>query len=111
MRAGRLDRRIVLEAPVTQTDGDPSLQHFEPQATVYAEKMEKSQLTRFVSDQTLAEAARVYRVRYRTDVNPTWRVKDDETYWRVSGVAEGDGRRTETLIACGRYDPNDREYE
>jgi head-tail adaptor len=111
MRAGLLDRRIELQAVALPTDGDPSGGQWVTETTIYAEQVDKGSLKRFVSDQELASADRVYRIRYRTDVDPTWRVKDGDEYWRIDGTPEGKGRRTETLLMCSRYDPNEREFE
>lgn len=112
MRAGRLDRRITIQALALDKDGDPTTGQWQNVATVWAEQMDRSQVERFVSDQTLAEAVRGYAVRYRTDVDPTMRVQDElDDYWNIEGVAEGEGRRTETVLLCSRYDPNDREFE
>jgi head-tail adaptor len=72
--------------------------------------MEKAQVERIVSSQTLAEADRVYRVRHRSDVDPTWRVKDGSEFWYLFATPEGDdGRNVSTLLLCKRNDPSDQE--
>ena len=112
MMAGKLDRRITLQALARSEGGDPTDGQWQDVKTVYAGQMEQRQVERFVSDQTLAEAVRGYSIRYYADIDPTWRVKDERNdYWNVEGVAEGKGRRRETVLLCSRYDPNDREFE
>lgn len=112
MRAGVLDRQITFEVFAIDTDGDPTDGQWSEYATVYAAQMEQSQARQFVTDQELAAATRAYRVRYRTDVTPgEFRVKHGEEYWQIVGVSEGDGRRTETVVLCERYNPNERVYE
>jgi head-tail adaptor len=112
VRAGKLDRRIKLQSGYLEGDGDHTTEQWNTVAEVYAQQMDRSQMERFVSEQTLATAVRGYRIRYRTDVTPTWRVEDEYAdLWRVDGVAEGAGRRTETVLLCSRYDPNERVYE
>lgn len=111
-RAGKLDRRITLQAIAREENGDPTDGQWQDVASVWAAKMDQNQVERFVSDQTLAEAVRGYTIRYRTDVDPTWRIEDEHNdFWHIEGVAEGEGRRRETVLLCSRYDPNDRRYE
>lgn len=111
MRARDLDRQIKLEAFASNHDGDPGSGQWSVRHTVYAEQMDESQLRRFVSDQDLASAQRVYRIRYLAEIDPTWRVNDGDEFWRIEGSPEGAGRRTETLLVCSRYDPNERRYQ
>lgn len=110
--AGRLDRRITIQALAHESGGDPTAGQWQDVDEVWAEQMDQNQTERFVSNQQLAEAVRAFRIRYRTDVDPTMRVKDElGDYWQIAGVAEGDGRRAETVLVCERYDPNEREFE
>ncbi len=109
MSAGKLDRRVELQVQARGTDGDPYDGQWSTEAEVWAEKMEKNSAARFVSDQTLAESSGAFRIRYRTDVDPTWRVKEEGNYWKVDGAIEGKGRRAETILLVSRYDPNERE--
>lgn len=111
-RARKLDRRITIQARMDSTSGDPKPDDWVLVATVWAEQMERSQVERFVSDQTLAEAVRGYQIRYRTDVDPTMRVLDDlDDYWQIEGVAEGEGRRRWTVLLCSMFDPRERRFE
>lgn len=111
-QAGKLDRRITLQAIARADGGDPTDGQWQDVVNVGAEQMDQRQLEQFTSDQTLAEAVRGYSIRYYPDIDPTWRVKDEfNDYWNVEGVAEGKGRRRETVLLCSRYDPNDREFE
>lgn len=111
IRAGTLDRRIELQVFALSADGDPKSGQWRTESTVYADQVEQRQVKQFVSDQTLSEATRAYRIRYRSDVDPTWRVQDGNELWRVRGVGEGEGRRIETILICERFDPQDREFE
>lgn len=109
MRAGRLDRRIELQQFAEFYDGDPTSGQWQTRVEVWAQQLEQSQAERFVSEQSLSEVSRVYRIRYREDVEPGWRVKHGEECWYVAAAPEGAGRREETLLLCTRNDPNDRE--
>lgn len=111
LMAGRLDRRIELQCYVSDKSGDPTAGSWPMQAEIYAEQVERGRVRRLVSDQDLASAERIYSIRYRTDVEPGWRVQDGNDFWRVDGVSEGNGRRTETVLLCSRFDPNEREFE
>ena len=108
MIAGKMDRRIKFQAFASYDDGDPYDGQWSTEVEVWAEQMERSHVARFVSDQTLTEATRAYRIRYRTDIDPTWRVQDGDELWSIDGTPEGAGRRTETIVVCSRYDPNER---
>jgi SPP1 family predicted phage head-tail adaptor len=112
MMAGKLDRRITIEAPGEPIDGDPYASEWYEVAEVWAEQLDRAQAERFATDQTLAEAVRVFRIRWRQGITPLMRVRDEyDALWNITGVSEGDGRRTETVLVCKRYDPNDRFYE
>lgn len=105
---GKRDRRIVLQSPTTATDGDPTNLTWTTVDTVWARKTELTGAERFLSSQFAAQAEREYAIRYRTDIEPTWRVKDGDEEWNIAGTPEGDGRRRETRILVTRLDPNNQ---
>ncbi len=108
VRIGRLDRRIELQTFALAMDGDPTNRSWTTVHTVWAEKMDKGQAERFVSAAEIAEASAVFRIRYLADANPSWRLKHGSDLWDIEGVAEGTGRKRETLLLVSRHDPGDR---
>lgn len=107
MRAGLLDRRIALQQFTLATDGDPTSGSWRTEDTVWAQKMEQRQVEQVVSEREAAAAVRAYRIRYREDVDPTWRVTEGNEIWGIIGTPEGEGRKTETVLLCERHDPDD----
>lgn len=88
--------------------GDPTAQAWATADSTWAAKLDARGMERFTGGQFIAEATQAYRVRYRTDVDPTWRIKDGTELWTVVAAHEaGRSRRAETVIQVKRFDPNE----
>lgn len=107
MRAGLLNRRVQLQSFALSSNGDPTSGTWTTTHTVYAQKMDKGSVERFATDQELAESASAYRVRYLSDIDPTWRLVDGGDIWDIEGVLEGGGYKEESIVLVSRYDPED----
>ena len=107
LRAGNLDRRVELQEFTLSADGDPTSGTWALSVTVWAAKTDKVGVERFVTDAELAEIAAAYRIRYRSTVDPTWRVKDGSDLWDIEGVIEGPGRNEETILLVSKHTPGD----
>lgn len=75
--------------------------------TIWAERLEKGRLERFVSAAELAEAERGYRIRYLAGLDPTWRIVDGTELWDITGVMDGRGRDRELILSATRHVPGD----
>lgn len=113
MRAGVLDRRIELQKFALSTDGDPTTGTWTTKAEVWAQKMEKGEAERFVSQREIATASRAYKIRYpdssaaHSGIDPTWRLKEGDEVWDITGTPEGEGRKEEMILVVERFDPDD----
>lgn len=97
MRAGNLRHRITLEAPAeTVTSGVASVP-WPVQATVWADWQGLSG-----ADTTglVAETANRFRIRYRSDITPRWRIglADTPRKFQIVSVVDPDGRQNEQII-------------
>lgn len=107
LQAGKLDRRISLQSRTLGSAGDPTAETWTTEATVWAQKMDPSGTERFTDQMVAAEATQAYRIRYRADVEPTWRVLEGDEQWNVQAAFEGAGRHEETILLVKRFDPDD----
>lgn len=108
MRAGRLDRRVELQSSAVGSAGDPLAVTWTTEVVVWAERMDAKGAERAAGGMVqAAEATQGYRLRYRSAVNPTWRVKDGTALWDIVAASEGVGRDDETILLVRRLDPDD----
>ena len=107
VRAGSLDRYIHLQSKGAPSGFDPTSGTWTTQVSVYAERLDSKGVERYVGKQFAAEAQQAYLIRYRTDVNPTWRVLDGTSIWKILATPEGEGRRSEMLLMVRRFNPGD----
>ncbi len=106
-RAGLLDRRIALQESTLANDGDPTSKTWATTRTVWAERLSKGGVERFVSSAELAEANAAYRIRYYADVRPAWRILDGSELWDIEAVLDGAQRQRETILLVSRHVPGD----
>lgn len=101
-----MDRRVELQSSAVGSDGDPTALTWTVEASVWAERMDARGSERMFGGMVqAAEATQVYRIRYRSDVNPTWRLRDGTELWKITATPEGVGRDDETLLMVRRFDP------
>ena len=89
MNIGTLDRRITFQTFTTVQDaaGEP-IKTWTDLITVDASKRDITGRERFTARQELAQETTVFRIRYRTDVNPTHRIVYDSKTYDIEGLAE-----------------------
>lgn len=101
MRAGRMDRKITFQRKVEARDGYGAITFTwqDVARDVWAEKVEQRGREYLAAKQHTPEMQRIYRVRYRSDVDTTMRVLADGQGWDIQHVAEL-GRRRGLEITC-----------
>lgn len=109
MRAGRLDRRVTLESSTAPTSGDPTAETWDEECTVWAEQMDLAGAERFLRSGLTSETSAVYRIRYLSGVDSSWRLCDGAGVWRIIDASEGMGRNRELLLQCARFSPDHTE--
>lgn len=90
LRAGRLDRRIILQ-DYTSDNGSPYGEEFKTwtnTATVWAQFIPVKGTEEFLSVERYAEAEARFVIRYRTGVTPKTRISFDSKTWNVIAVVE-----------------------
>lgn len=94
MRAGNLDRRVIIQANTPTQDGTgAAIDGWATLATVWAQRADKPGREFFASAQTIAEAATAYRIRYRSDVTAGMRIVDGNETWDIRSVGLLGGRK------------------
>ena len=104
MRAGALDRRIRLEAPATTIDSSGSwTEGFAAVGEVWAGKRDTRGAERIEAGAETTVADALYRIRFRRDIEPRWRLidLDMDQAWDIVGIAEL-GRRDGLELTCTR---------
>jgi len=101
MNAGRMDRRITLQRKSSSQDsfGQP-IETWADISTVWAEVVPVSGNERFVSQQVIAEADTLFKIRYMSGLTPLDRVVYDGRTYDVKGVIEIGRRREGMQIAA-----------
>lgn len=89
MEAGKLDRRITIEAPQTTRDEyGQALVQFVPLATCWAEKRDLTGRELLAAKQVVASAQTKFRIRYRTDFDTTARIVYGDRVYDIEHIAE-----------------------
>lgn len=100
IRAGTLDRRIVIQTNTPAQDGyGEPVASWSTLATVWARYEALTGRERFVADQVAAEIDARFTIRYRSDVTPKQRVTWDSKTWDIAAVLE-EGRREALHLLC-----------
>lgn len=101
MAAGKMDRSIAIQAPITGAANkyNEKVPTFTTFATVYGEKTELSGTQQLLAQQDINDKIVKFQIYWRTDVNTTCRlIVDGETY-QITYVAEV-GRRKGLLLTA-----------
>lgn len=100
MRAGELDRRIVIQTntPVADATGEP-VESWGTLATVWAKFEPLRGVERFAAEQVHAELDAKFTIRHRTDVGPKQRISWDGETWDIEAALEF-GRRAWLQLLC-----------
>jgi SPP1 family predicted phage head-tail adaptor len=100
LRAGLLDRRVLLERRFEETDASGQvLVRWLPLATVWARVEPLGGREGFGQQQWVATGDTRFTIRWRDDVTPLHRVVHDGRAYDVVSVAE-DGRREALLVVA-----------
>ena len=90
MRIGMMDRRITIQQDTTTTPdshGEP-VPNWEDVATVWAYRKPLKGSEKQQSQQELAQAEYMFRIRYRTDITPKMRISYDGGIYDIVAVFE-----------------------
>jgi SPP1 family predicted phage head-tail adaptor len=96
MHAGELRHRVTLKSPST-TGGDAAVA-YTTKATVWAAFQELSGTD---ASGLVAEAVARFRMRYRSDLTPRWRLELGTRVFEIESISDRDGRR-ESLEGIAR---------
>lgn len=106
MRAGDLDRRVVIQAVTRTTDGGgEAVETWAAIATVWAAVWQLSATERAARPQTAAEETRRFRIRWTAAFTPgpgTHRIRFDGRTYDVQSVAEINRREGWDITATAR---------
>ncbi len=89
MRAGTLDRRVVIERYTTTQDevGEP-VKTYEAVDTIWAQVLPLRGQERFVAQQEYAEVTTRFRLRHRTDIDEKMRLVHDGDEYDIMAILE-----------------------
>lgn len=103
MRAGRLDRLVTIQSNApTQSATGAALDSWSDLATVWAARLDGKGREFFEAAQVKAEAATIYRIRWRDDVTAGMRILDGAEIWDIQSVALIGGRREALEVVATR---------
>lgn len=104
MRAGKLDRRIVIQGKsITRSDSGEEIVSWADVATVWAEKIEAKGAERFAAQQFIGHAIKTFRIRWSstvTEVTTEHRIVFDGRNHDITDVREAFGRHEGLDIDC-----------
>ena len=105
MRAGELDRRIVIQSATESQDaaGQP-IKTWTNLATVWAKRQDLKGRERFTAQQRLAIRTATYRIRWLSGLEEKMRVLDEGSTYEVVGVA-GERRQGWAELSCEALNP------
>jgi SPP1 family predicted phage head-tail adaptor len=89
VRAGNLDRRIVIQSATTAQDqyGEP-IETWSTYATLWAERNDLRGTEFFAARQIANQIVTAFRVRWRTDIDPRMKVVDGATTFDIDSIIE-----------------------
>lgn len=101
INAGELDKRITLQAETGAQDsyGTPG-GTWADLATVWAGIITTGGREFYAAQKVNAETAAVFKIRYRSGINPTIRIQYGRRYFNILSIADPEERHEELLISC-----------
>ncbi len=101
MRAGEMDERITFFKDTEAADsfGQTTITYLEG-PTVWADVRGLKAQERFLAEGEHTTRAKAFFVRYRSDVQDTWRIRHRGIYYRITGIREAGERRESLEIAA-----------
>jgi SPP1 family predicted phage head-tail adaptor len=101
IEAGTLDKRVTLLRPIYSTEYQDEIADWEPVAEVWAG------ITPNFGQEATHEGARVVAtkllpviIRYRSDIDARWRIRDSEHEYGIDSILDLGRRRAQLQIAC-----------
>ncbi|MGI4862424.1 MAG: phage head closure protein [Janthinobacterium lividum] len=91
MNLGKLDRQVWLQQPVTPAQnalGEVAPVSYQDTALVWAEQKPGAGAESFIGQQLTPQQVVVWQIRYRSDVQPTWRLQYDGVTYEITAVTE-----------------------
>lgn len=103
--AAELNRRVSLEAlSEAQDPSGQAVRKFTPVATVWASVVPHGGKDYFRDDKTTVESAVTVVIRYRTDVDETWRLRMDTRrgprYFGIVNLSDTNDAHVELVLTC-----------
>ena len=103
-----LDRVVKLQVGVQGIGGDPTAINWATTAEVWAQRLDRVGLERYVASVEIETVDAAFMIRYREDISAAWRIVDDNgDVWDVQGVLETERRRWQ-LVTVRRTGPGGR---
>lgn len=103
MRAGEMDRRIVIEQNTpTRSSSGAEKAAWTTLATVWAKVMEQRGREFFGSQTVVGEAKAVFRIRHRSDVTRAMRISYNGEIWDIHSIDELPRRTGLDILATAR---------
>ena len=101
MRAGRLRHRITLQQPVRTeaADGERVVTYVDV-VTVSAEVLSPKGRSYLAAREAHAELTTIVTIRYRSDIQPSWRATFGDRVLEVDHIADLQGRRRYLELHC-----------
>lgn len=101
MRAGDLKHRITLQKPTYSRDSFNELEEsWSDVDTVWAAIEWGSGRRYLEASQLNSEVQGIVRIRYRTDVKPTWRIEYGHRHFQILSIANVYERDRELQLSC-----------
>lgn len=112
VRIGRLDRKITLrQRTVTRGDAGGQIEGYSDVATIYAEKLDVAGREYFAAQQVNSEITTKFRIRFREDIRPTWRIRFEGKDYNIASIAEIGGRRRWLEIMASAIITEELDFE
>ncbi len=100
VQIGRMDRKITLRQRVLSRDSMGGVSEtWQDMAVVFAEKLDIIGREFIAAQQVNAEISTKFRIRYRVDINTTWRISYDGRDYDIISIAELGRRRWLEIMA------------
>jgi len=99
MRAGELRHRVILQQPtLTRDDFGENIPTWTDIATIPAAVEPNAGRRYYEALQANAEVQGVVRIRYRSDIDPTWRLSHNSRTLQIIAIKNPQERNKELLI-------------
>lgn len=100
MKAGRLDRRVILQSCTISQEADGGvIRTYQNVATVWASVTPEKGQENFADDQPIARQSVVFTIRYRAGVEPKGRVQYQGRFYNIRDVQEVGRREGLKIVA------------